>query len=111
MDRVALGAACDRLENTFGPRAIAAGASGVGTWANSTSLGFEVRFGKQRGGMWQAYVKYARRRRRVFGQAVPYRSIEAAEEELRIEIEEFLSLMEAGNPPPHRGVWLGFGGS
>jgi hypothetical protein len=111
MDRQALNAACGRLEDDYGPRMIAAGASGVGSWANSTSLGFEVRFGNRAGGMWQTYVKYARRARPVFGRAVAFRSIEAAETELRQELDEFIAQLERGERPQARGIWLGLGGS
>jgi hypothetical protein len=111
MEHEAIRAACERLEEAFGPRAITVGASGVGAWGNSTSLGFEVRFGERGGRIWQSFIKYARRRLPVFWPAVPFQSVEAAEEDLRREVDEFLSQLEAGKPPPARGVWLGFGGS
>ena len=107
MDRGALVAVCEKLEDDYRPRLIAAGASLVGAWANSTSLGFEVGFGRRAGGMWQTYVKYARRPRPIFSRAVPFRPIAEAEAELRHELDALLMELEAGRRPPKRGFWLG----
>jgi len=111
VDQKALAAACRRLDDDYGPHMIAVGASGVGAWANSTSLGFEVRFGNRAGGMWQTYARYARRAWPLFSRAIPFRSLEAAEAELRDELDEFVAQLERGNRPRARGIWLGLGGS
>jgi len=61
--------------------------------------------------MWQTYVKYARRQRPLIGRAVPFRSLEAAEAELRLELDNVVAQLEKGDRPPARGIWLGLGGS
>ena len=61
----------------------------------------EARFGRPTGPMWGPSQRYARRTGvlGLFGPLVPFRSVEDAERDLRIEIEQYLAKLAAGHKP------------
>jgi len=83
-------AVCERLEAEYRDRFVAAGASAFNAWANATKLGVEAAFGTRSGPLWATSVVYARRKA-LFGPVVPLRSLTAAADELRQQIDSELS--------------------
>ena len=93
--------AIERLERDYRDRFVAAGASGFDAWGNGAKIGVEARFGRPTGPMWGPSQRYARRTGvlGLFGPLVPFRSVEDAERDLRIEIEQYLAKLAAGHKP------------
>lgn len=90
-----------RLQSDYADRFFAAGATGFNAWGNGAVIGVEANFGKAFGPSFVASARYARREGwlGLFGRLVQYRSLEEAEEELRQEVDAYLSKLDSGHKP------------
>jgi hypothetical protein len=82
--------AAERLEREFMP-AFKKLDGVIGHYSNRTSLNIEVLFGKGIGTGWSAHSRFARLSWRPFGRWVQTKSITDVEQELRQEIETYLT--------------------
>jgi hypothetical protein len=96
MPKDALLAICDRLEGDYRDRVIAAGANAFNAWANATQIVVEADYGGSSGPIRGVGVSYARRKGPfgLFGRAVPFKTLQEAERELREQIERMLESRE-----------------